>query len=102
MATYALLNIVFLLIIGVALVLFTKQRPKNALWYTLAIVLIMTAIFDSIFIILGLFEYNPEIILGLYIWKAPIEDFAYTVASVAMIGLLWEHFELKEQVSHEG
>lgn len=98
MATYAILNAVFLLVIGIGLVLFTKRRPQKALWYTLIVVLIMTAIFDSIFIILGLFEYNPDIILGLYVWKAPIEDFAYTVASVAMIGLLWEHFESKGEV----
>lgn len=98
MTTYALLNVIFLLAIGAGLLLFTRQKPKRALWYTFVIVLIMTALFDSIFIIFGLFEYNPDIILGVYIWKAPIEDFAYAVASVALVGLLWEYYEVKGEI----
>lgn len=96
MMTYAVLNSLFLLIIAILLALYTRKRPRAILWYTLLVVLVITAIFDSLFILFGLFEYNPSIILGIYIWKAPIEDFAYTVASVLMIGLIWEHFESKE------
>lgn len=96
--TYALLNVGFLLVICATLMLYTKQTPKKILWQTLTIVLFITAIFDSVFILLGLFEYNPDIILGVYIWKAPIEDFAYTIASVVIIGLLWEHFESRKRV----
>lgn len=96
MMTYAVLNSLFLIAITALLALYARRRPRAILWYTLVFVLFITAIFDSLFILFGLFEYNPSIILGIYIWKAPIEDFAYTVASVLMIGLLWEHFENKE------
>lgn len=95
MTTYALLNLAFLVIIGAGLAVYTRQRPKKALWCTLAVVLLMTAVFDSIFILLGLFEYEPETILGIYLWKAPIEDFAYSIASVGIIGLVWEYHESK-------
>ena len=94
--TYTALNALFLLTIGLSL-LITRQRPKKALWCTLAVILVMTAFFDSLIIISGIVGYDAEKILGVYIWKAPIEDFAYSVASVGMVGLMWDYFEEREQ-----
>lgn len=95
MMTYALLNTLFLVGVGLWLAIHIKQCPRPILFITLGILLVLTLIFDSLFILLGIFEYNPNNILGIYIWKAPIEDFAYTIASVFMVGLLWEYYETK-------
>lgn len=99
--SYLILNLVFLLLIGVCLVVFTKQKPRNALWLTLIVLLVITALFDSLFIVLGIFEYEASKILNLFIWKAPVEDFAYTVASVFIVGLTWEYFEKKRKVEND-
>lgn len=93
---YLILNLVFLAVIGMSLVFFRTQLNKQLL-IALTIILSITAVFDSIFILLGIFEYEPTKILGIYIWKAPIEDFAYTVASILMVGVLWEYFEKKDR-----
>lgn len=95
MTTYAALNMFFLATIGIGLLVYTRQKPRPILWVTLGILLLMTAVFDSLFILLGLFEYNPASILGVFVWRAPIEDFAYTVASVGIVGMLWEMLEAK-------
>ena len=55
--------------------------------------LIFTGIFDSLMIAAGLFDYNPQTVLGIYLWRAPIEDFIYPIASVLLVGLLWVYYE---------
>jgi lycopene cyclase domain-containing protein len=54
-----------------------------------ATLLVLTGIFDSLIIALHIVAYNPERILGLRIGKAPIEDFAYTIAASLLIPYLW-------------
>ncbi|MGV9002200.1 MAG: lycopene cyclase domain-containing protein [Candidatus Saccharimonadaceae bacterium] len=70
---------------------FTK--PSKTWWCTLAILLVLTLIFDNVAIGLGMFSYNPDRILGIYIGLTPIEDFFYALLACIIVPLLWERFK---------
>ena len=50
---------------------------------------LLTAVFDTIMIGADLYVYSPEKILGIYVWGAPLEDFAYAIAAAIGIPVLW-------------
>ena len=56
----------------------------------LAALLVLTAVFDSLIVGLDLVSYNLAHILGIYVGKAPIEDFSYTLTAAIVVPLLWE------------
>lgn len=89
---YLVLNIAVLLPIIVIAVI-SKRLHAKAVVAALIIICVLTAVFDSLIIKSGIVGYNLEHILGVYIWRAPIEDFAYAIASVLLVGLLWERYE---------
>lgn len=87
MATYLILNLAVLCVICVTLL---RHIRWNRLLTALIIVLIITtAVFDSLLIMCNFFAYNPAKILGISIGMAPIEDFAYAIAAVIMVPALW-------------
>lgn len=89
MATYALLNIVFVAVcLGVLRVKW--RRPSRAWVTTASIVLALTALFDSVIIAYDVVGYNHDKLLGLYIGKAPIEDFFYAVLALILIPAMWQ------------
>ena len=55
---------------------------------TLVVVLVLTAIFDNVIIGVGLVAYDPQLLSGLYIGLAPIEDFAYAVVAPIVVGCI--------------
>ncbi len=96
--TYLLLNAVFLVMpvgLGVAaLVLLVRRKAGRrgfaaAIALALAIVLLLTAVFDNVLVGLGIVGYDEARILGLRIGVAPVEDFAYTVAAGIGLPSLW-------------
>lgn len=89
---YLLLNLVFVvLIFGLLLAAGQLQKLRlKPLLLTLLLVLVATAIFDSLIVHLGLVTYDPAKILEIYIGKAPIEDFAYAVVVVGLVPVLWK------------
>jgi lycopene cyclase domain-containing protein len=71
----------------------------NRTWCMTALILVvLTAIFDNVIIGLGIVAYDPHKILGLYIYKAPIEDFFYALLAVCLVPALWRYFEGKGKV----
>lgn len=91
-----MLNAVFLLpaLAGAvaATVLLKGRRRKAALaaaGCAAVVVLVLTAVFDNLMIAAGLFSYSPELISGLSVGLAPLEDFAYPVAAVLLLPALW-------------
>lgn len=89
MTTYLILNCLFLF----TLVLFLPaalKKPSKAWWITLAIVVALTAIFDPIIIALGIVDYDPSKLLGVYWFGAPIEDFFYALYAVILVPLVWK------------
>ncbi|RYF29253.1 MAG: lycopene cyclase domain-containing protein [Chloroflexi bacterium] len=55
--------------------------------------MIMTAVFDSLLIAVGIVGYDLDKILGIYIGKAPIEDFFYAILAAIIIPALWNRNE---------
>jgi lycopene cyclase domain-containing protein len=96
--TYLLLNAVFLVVplaLLVTAVVVMGRRPGRrrvvgaAIGLALAVVLLLTAVFDNVLVGLGIVGYDEALIVGLRIGVAPIEDFAYTVAAVVGLPSLW-------------
>jgi small toxic polypeptide LdrA/B/C/D len=95
--TYLTLNILFL---GLALWFsfwvksFTKTTWGRSFWIprgiTFAVLLVFTAVFDNIIILMGLVAYDTTKLSGIFIGVAPIEDFAYTLAAVAVLPAIWD------------
>ena len=87
--TYLILNVVFLAII-VFLLVQTYTRPSKAWYITVAILLALTLVFDNVIIIAGIVGYDPAKLLGIYLGKAPIEDFFYAILAVIIVPVLWK------------
>ena len=93
MATYVTLNILVLILLTVLVMNTIQKLDRKPLLLTLAILLLLTAVFDSIIIAVDLVAYDTSKILGVYIGRAPMEDFAYTVAAILLVPYLWQRFK---------
>ena len=87
--TYWTLNAIFLAVVAVVAVLAARRVRWASVGITLAILLVMTAVFDNIMISVGLVAYNESLISGAFIGVAPLEDFAYAIAAVIGLPSLW-------------
>jgi lycopene cyclase domain-containing protein len=90
--TYWLLDAIFLAIVAVVaiLALVTRRSPRwIAVLISAGILLVLTAVFDNIMIGIGLVGYDRALISGVFIGRAPLEDFAYTIAAVVLLPSLW-------------
>ncbi|KQR37069.1 lycopene cyclase domain-containing protein [Microbacterium sp. Leaf159] len=56
---------------------------------TVVVLVVLTAVFDTVMIATGLFHYSPEHLLGVHIGLAPLEDFAYPIAGAVLLPALW-------------
>ena len=104
--TYLLLNSVFVSCALAVAALAWWRRPSYrplmaASGLALAAVLILTAVFDSIMIGVGLIAYDPAAISGLFVGVAPVEDFAYPVAAALLLPALWSLLGGDDRVHHE-
>lgn len=67
-----------------------RQRPHfGAMAVTIVVLVILTAVFDTVMIATGLFHYSPDHLLGIHIGLAPLEDFAYPLAGAVLLPALW-------------
>ena len=91
MITYLLLNIVFLAIIICLLSLVDRHILKMTKHQYLVILIlyVLTAIFDSLIIGLGIVSYDTGLISNVYVGLAPIEDFFYPLAAAIIVPALW-------------
>ncbi|MWV51140.1 lycopene cyclase domain-containing protein [Rathayibacter sp. VKM Ac-2803] len=88
--TYLLLNAVFLAVVLVVVAIAWRRLRPAAVLGTLAVLLVMTAVFDNVMIGVGLLvAYDDELISGIRIGVAPIEDFAYAIAAALLLPALW-------------
>lgn len=88
MATYLILNIIVIILVCCALWL-KPHRPRRPWVVMLACLLVLTLVFDNIMIMLGLFTYAPDKIIGLHVVLAPIEDFMYPLLAALLVPALW-------------
>lgn len=92
--TYLILNIIFFIpILAIAAWAYRTRRQllpsRRAIGITLIVLLLATAVFDNVLIAAGIVDYNPDLILGIRLALAPIEDFAYTVGACILLPSLW-------------
>ncbi len=90
MYRYALLNIIFLVVTVLVVKLSRVELSAKPIIKTIVVLVVLTAIFDSIIIALNLVSYDLRYILGFYIGRVPLEDFAYTVVAGLIVPVLWE------------
>lgn len=86
--TYLTLNLLFVAASLLALLLVPKNR-WSAYLVGLVPMVIMTAVFDNLIVSAGIVAYDPTKITGIMIGAVPIEDFAYTIAAVAIVPSVW-------------
>ena len=76
----------------VALVLRIAARRSVvplAVIVTIAVLTVLTAVFDTLMIAAKFVPYDPNQLLGFTIGLAPIEDFAYPLAGAVLLPTLW-------------
>ncbi|MBI5162111.1 MAG: lycopene cyclase domain-containing protein [Micrococcales bacterium] len=91
-ATYLLIDLAFLAPVVVLAVVATavSRGPRwRAVGLAALVLIALTAVFDNVIVGLGIVAYDPARILGLRVGVAPVEDFAYAVAAVLLLPLLW-------------
>ncbi|MCC2335395.1 lycopene cyclase domain-containing protein [Cellulomonas wangsupingiae] len=86
-------NIVLNVLVLVALTVVSwpvlrRMRGWPLLWATVHLC-VLTAVFDTIMIDVGLYVFDPAKILGVHVWGAPLEDFAYAIAAAVFVPVLW-------------
>lgn len=108
LVTYLQLSTWFLagsVILAAALVLSTPRgrRPRpGAVTLTIAALVVLTAVFDTVMIASGLFRYSPDHLVGILIGLAPIEDFAYPLAGAILLPALWALLRARTRVGTFG
>lgn len=80
---------VFLTAIIVTLIALRARLCKKAILLTLVVLVICTAVFDSLIIAAGIVQYNEALIVGIRIGHAPIEDFFYSIVAVLLVPVVW-------------
>ena len=70
------------------------RRPGRRWWLCTAavagVLLVLTAVFDSLMIAADLFRFDESRLLGWHVLLAPVEDFAWPLASALTLPALWE------------
>ncbi|TFB52044.1 lycopene cyclase domain-containing protein [Cryobacterium tagatosivorans] len=92
--SYLLLDAVFLAAAGAVATLALQQRRLDrtrlaATGIALAVLLVLTAVFDTVMIAVGLVAYDPALLMGFRVGLAPLEDFAYPVAAAILLPAVW-------------
>ena len=87
--TYTLIVLPFVAVTAIV-TLATLRRPRfgrrmAASAIAAAVLVVLTAVFDSAMIAAGLVVYPPEHVSGLKIGLAPIEDFSYAVCAAFLV-----------------
>lgn len=95
--TNIVLNVIVLVVLtAVCWRVLRRLRPGPLVGAT-AILCLLTMVFDTLMIAADLYVYAPDKILGIYLWGAPVEDFAYAVAAVLAMPTLWTVLAEREE-----
>ena len=87
--TNAVLNLVVVLVLAAVTLPRLRGLPRAPLVQAALVLGALTVVFDSLMIGAGLYEYAPDKILGVRLWRAPLEDLAYPLAAVLLMPALW-------------
>ena len=90
--TYLLLDTAFLVaaaIVAVTAELLGRGPRWSAVGIVAAALVVLTIVFDNVLVGVGIVAYRSDLILGIRIGVAPIEDFAYPIAAALLLPSLW-------------
>lgn len=92
--TYLSLGAIFLLpALVVAIVVWRRRRPSRTWWLATAVsalvLVVLTAIFDSVMIAVDLFRFDEAALVGVRLGLAPLEDLAWPLAAALLLPSLW-------------
>ncbi len=93
---YLILNSIIVLIVFLITWFYNKDLFNKKWFLATLVLLVMTAIFDSLIVGNEIVAYNDDSYLNLFIGMAPIEDFAYTIAGMMIIPTVWKYLGSKE------
>ena len=88
MTNIVLNALVLVALVGVSWRVLRRLRPGPLVLTVLALC-VLTLVFDTLMIAADLYVYDPDKILGVRLWGAPLEDFAYAVAAALGVPVLW-------------
>lgn len=111
MFKYIALDLAVMAVVAAVLAvkIWLSRQPLNHNWRLLGLLtgllILLTTGFDSILVASHIVAYHHEHILGVYIIRAPLEDFAYTLVAVTLLPSLWQlnggRGRQSEQKSHD-
>ncbi|QJW37870.1 lycopene cyclase domain-containing protein [Cellulosimicrobium protaetiae] len=87
--TNIVLNILVLAVLVAVSWRVLRRLGASALVRTTVVLCVLTLVFDTLMIAADLYVYDPDKILGVYLWGAPLEDFAYAIAAALGMPVLW-------------
>lgn len=93
MMTYLWLNGGVMLAVAAAIYAAGCALRPRLIWGIMAAMVVLTAVFDSVIVGLGIVAYDPAKIIGLTLGAAPLEDFAYCLVAAVLVPFLWEKFK---------
>lgn len=93
--SYPLLTILVLGIFAVYAFLMRRWLTLKPLTFAALVMFTLTAIFDNVIIGTGIVAYDDDLLLGVKILYAPIEDFAYTAVALVLVPSLFNLFRTK-------
>ena len=98
--TYAVIVVPFLAVVAVVTIASSARpgfaRRMRASAVAAVVLCVLTAVFDNLMIAAGLFTYPEDLISGVRIGLAPVEDFAYPIAAAFLVPALRALFEPEE------
>lgn len=83
--------VVSIVVLGAVRRITGKLSWGKLIFGVLGVLVVCTAVFDSIIVASEIVAYDSEKILGWYIGAAPIEDFFYAVIAAFIIPALWAY-----------
>ena len=98
MATYLILNLIFLTVVLGVLAWRKVLTRGRAVWATLAVLMMTTIVFDSLLIYFGMFTYPADKILGIHVGLAPIEDLFYALLAGLAVPAIWKGLDRGRKV----
>jgi lycopene cyclase domain-containing protein len=93
--SYPLLTLIVLGIFALYAILMRRWLSVKPLTYAAILMFTLTAIFDNVIIGTGIVAYDDDLLLGIKIFYAPIEDFAYTAVALVLVPSLFNLFRKK-------
>ncbi len=87
--TNALLNVTVLVVLGALVAPVLRRLRPGPLLAGAALLVALTVVFDTLMIAADLYVFDPDRILGVYVWGAPVEDLGYALAASALMPALW-------------